>query len=453
MKTIWILVLLLATAASSHAELPASYNRLADPHEFTVFMREGGWCWFQDPRAIVHDGKLFVGSVRGNGNGEALVGVSDLDADEPLGSVIVSPQFDRDDHNSPVFHVCPDGRVLTVYARHSRDRFHFSRYSQPGEPLQWSEEVQHERVMTNPLDNVTYMNLYELKDEGNLYLFFRGINFNPTFVTSRDHGKTWSEPVHFFENEVGGRHRPYARYASNGKDTVYVAITDAHPRNFGNGIYYFEFRNGKYFRADQTPIKALAADGPLRPSEADQVYAGSGQPGRGMDLSAIGAAWTSSIAVDQNGHPHIAYTVYNSNADHRYRIASWDGTKWNDREVAYAGTCLYDRESSYTGLITLDPADPSTVVISTDVNPTTGEKRSGAQQSGVHEIFRARVEASDGIESIEWNAVTKDSPVRNIRPVIVRDGDRRVVLWNRGDFQTYTNYQLDTVGFVERVEN
>jgi hypothetical protein len=160
--------------------------------------------------------------------------------------------------------------------------------------------------------------------------------------------------------------------------------------------------------------------------------------------SVPGAAWTSSIAIDQEGHPHIAYSLYLSNDDHRYRLASWDGKSWIDREVAYAGKCLYPRESSYTGLITLDPVDPSVVFISADVNPATG-KDSG----GKHEIYRTKIEAEDSRKSIKWEAVTSNSHVRNIRPIIVNDGTFRIILWNRGDFRTYTNYQFDTVGFTE----
>ena len=361
----------------SLAEEQVSYIRREDPHGLTVFMREGGWCWFQDPRAMIHDNKLFMGSVQGNGAGAALVGVYDLTAGRPLGTVTMHPTFDADDHNSPVFHVRPDGSILAVYARHNRNRYHDCRVSDPHDPLNWSDEVKHERVMPNPQDRVTYMNLYDMRDEDKLFLFFRGIDFNPTFVTSDDHGQSWSEPVHLFSSEIAGRHRPYARYAGNGRNTIFASITDAHPRDFGNSIYFFAFRDGNFYRADGARIKSLSSGGPLLPSEAELVYQGTGRPGRGHDLSALGAAWTSSIQIDKQGHPHIAYTVYHGNLDHRYRIASWNGTRWIDREVAYGGKCLYDRESSYTGLIALDPVDPEVVFISTDVSPKTGKDRGG----------------------------------------------------------------------------
>jgi hypothetical protein len=86
--------------AQSAAEA-ARYNRDADPHRFTVFVEEGGWCGFQDARAMIHGGKLFVGGVQGNGSGAARVGIYDLEAAKPLGVVTLRDNFKRDDHNSP----------------------------------------------------------------------------------------------------------------------------------------------------------------------------------------------------------------------------------------------------------------------------------------------------------------------------------------------------------------
>ena len=114
------------------------------------------------------------------------------------------------------------------------------------------------------------MNIYKLRSEGALYNFFRGIEFNPSFIRSTDDGQSWGEPTHFIMSELPGRHRPYARYAGNGKDTIHVSFTDGHPDRFGNSIYYAAYRNGIFFRADGRRIKDLKQDGPLKPSEADR---------------------------------------------------------------------------------------------------------------------------------------------------------------------------------------
>ena len=149
----------------------------------------------------------------------------------------------------------------------------------------------------------TYANLYELKKEGKLYNFFRGIHFNPTFVTSTDGGETWGNETHFIASELNGTHRPYCHYAGNGTDTIYISFTDGHPRKVGNSLYYAEFRNGKFWKANGTLIKDLAVDGPLRPSEAELIYKWPGTAREkaysAPDTSVPNSAWTSSMVRDK----------------------------------------------------------------------------------------------------------------------------------------------------------
>lgn len=420
----------------------AKYERDQDRHAFEVFMSNGGWCWFQDPRGIIHKKHLYLGGVQGNGSGAAIVGVYDLKQQKMLGQVTLQDQFDRDDHNAPVFYSTPSKKLMAVYARHNKDQYHYFKTAKLSKPLEWSEE----QVFTHDYPNagnVTYMNLYFLEEEGTLFNFFRGMDFNPSFIVSYDHGKTWEQPTHFIRSELEGRNRPYARYASDGKGKVHVSFTDAHPHVFGNSIYYAAFSRGQFFDAKG---KLLRQHSPIKPSEAELIYQGGGKPENRPERSAENSAWTSSISVDKNGHPHIAYSVYVSNDDHRYRIASWNGDGWIDREVAFGGKCLYPKESSYTGLITLDPEDPSVVVISTDVHPSFG------QDTGrKHEIYRAKIGLTDDVKTIRWVALTENSPVRNIRPVILRSKGYRVIAWMRGDFQTYQDYDLDAVGIIEKM--
>ncbi|WP_051235497.1 glycoside hydrolase family 88 protein [Marinimicrobium agarilyticum] len=404
-----------------------------------TFMYNGGWCWFQDPRAIIHNGRLIVGGVAGNGIGDAAVGVYDLGNDVRLGRTTLHKHFDHDDHNAPAFYPREDDSILAVYARHSTENKHYYRFSEPDDYLQWGEEF------TIKADEpVTYMNLFHLEDEDTLYNFYRGIEWNPTLVTSNDGGETWGDAIHFIKSEVEGRNRPYPRYASNNKDTVGVSFTDAHPRVYGTSLYYAEFRDGNFYKADGTFIKNLEEDGPLKPSEAERVFEGSGEGFRSNELSARNSAWTSSLVFDDQGHPHIGYSLYLSNTDQRYRIASWDGEKWIDREVAFAGTQLYEREASYTGLITLNPEDPTEVAISADVNPSTG-----TALEGKHQIFRAHIGEEDNTSTVEWNQVTHDPARHNIRPMFVPGEKQDALVWVRGQYNTYTDYYMDTVGIIE----
>jgi len=124
--------------------------------EINVFARNGGWCWFQDPRAVIQNGKLIVGSVSGSGSsrGDVRVSVYDLSAEKDLGTYVLHAKLESDDHNAPAFYVRPDGRILAVYAYHTSPA-HYYRISEPGDPIHWGPEQSFEHP-----HSITYMNLY-----------------------------------------------------------------------------------------------------------------------------------------------------------------------------------------------------------------------------------------------------------------------------------------------------
>ena len=407
-----------------------------------TFMKDGGWCWYQDPRVIINNEKLIVAGLSGQ-SGDVKISIYDLESRKDLGTVVLHEKFQRDDHNVPALYARPDGSILAVYAKHGNEKIHYYRISDPVNYLKWEEEQRfvHDYPQRR---GVTYINLYTMKNKGLLYNFFRsGDTYNPTFITSSDEGETWGNRTHFLADEVDGRHRPYARYLQRDANTVGVSFTEGHPRKYGNSLYYADFRDGAFYNVDGSIIKNLS-DGPLVPSETERIFLGSDTSKKPKGFESVpNSAWTCTMASDVKGNPHVGYTLYLSNSDHRYRIASWNGTAWTDREIAYAGKCLYTRESSYTGLMAFDPADPSKVAISTDVDPVTGKSL-----GGTHEIYVGNVGASNKISSIQWKPVTIGSGHRNIRPIIVSGEGYTVLLWLSGPWNTFTDYKSDVVGLV-----
>ncbi len=431
-----ILVAMLGLLSGCLAASPADLDT-----ESITFMKDAGWCWYQDPRAIIANGKLIVGGIDGQ-NGDVKVGIYDLENGKNLGTVVLHGAFEADDHDAPALYARPDGSILAVYTRHANDHIHRYRISDPDNYLKWSAEQEFVHEYEGGW-GVTYMNLFYMEDEGVLYNFFRdGMNINPSFITSADQGKTWGNRTHFITDELGWQ-RPYARYLQRDANTVGVSFTDAHPRQYGNNLYYAEFRGGSFYQANGKKIKDLA-DGPLKPSEAECIYRGSETKKKPEGFESVpDSAWCCAMAADAAGNPHLGYTLYLSNDDHRYRMASWNGKRWIDREVAYGGKCLYTAESSYTGLIALDPVDPTKVAISTDVDPGTGK-----DLGGQHEIYVAKVDADDNIHSIRWKPITAGSDKRNLRPIIVAGDGYQVLVWLRGDYETYKKYDCDIVGLV-----
>ena len=425
-----------------------------------TFNNDGGWCWFQDERVIVHQGKLIIGSVAAGAHQPDRAGdIEVLTYELATGARVLSELHDRmdhglrvryDDHNSPALLVRPDGRILAVYSRHGQEnRFHFRITEAPHDPTRWQPE---RTFVPSQTSSLTYSNLHWLASEnggrGRLYDFFRGLDATnkPSYVYSDDLGETWKTGNVFIDVPAKFRHRPYVKYASNGADTVHVFYTEGHPRDFDNSAYHVFYRAGRLYRSDGTLIRALA-EGLREPAEGSRVFAGDPD----------NVAWVSDIHLDRQGRPYVAYSVQKGSAglppgqggmDHRYRYARWTGKQWVDREIAFAGTRLYAGEDDYTGNLALDPDDPNAAYISTNADPVTGAPLISRADGRPHwEIFQGVT--PDGGAKWSWSAVTRDSTADNIRPVVpMGAGNRLILLWLRGRYTSYTNYDLDVVGIV-----
>ena len=85
------------------------------PHSSGYLTRDGAWCWFSDPRAIVVKGKVYTGWVKKDGTIEAAA------VDLKSGSVetdALYPELDKDDHANPAFVAAPGGKGLALYTKH-----------------------------------------------------------------------------------------------------------------------------------------------------------------------------------------------------------------------------------------------------------------------------------------------------------------------------------------------
>ena len=76
--------------------------------------------------------------------------------------------------------------------------------------------------------------------------------------------------------------------------------------------------------------------------------------------------------------------------------------------------------------------------ISANVNPVTGKS------PGRFEIYCGHTR--DQGKTWKWTPVTRDSTVDNLRPIVPSNsGKQPVMLWLRGSYRKYTNYDLQVV--------
>jgi len=423
-----------------------------------VLNDDGGWCWFQDERALVVADRLVFGSVaagRTDASRRGMVEVTSVALATGaatrfrLSATAVERAGRHDDHDTPAFVVRGDGRLVAVWAGHGHDNRILSRVSlRPADATAWGEE---RAFVPSPASSVTYSNLHRLAGEhGRIYDFFRGLDnrFKPSVAWSDDEGESFKTGGVVIDVPAAFRHRPYVKYASDGRDVVHITYTEGHPRDFDNSLYHVYYRGGALHHSDGSVIRPLA-EGLRDPAEGTRVF--QGDPAN--------VAWVSDLELDAQGRPFVAYSVQKDSpglphgqggSDHRYRQARWTGTAWDDREIAYAGTRLYAGEDDYTGGVALVPGDPTRVFVSTDADPATGAPLVSAADGKRHwEIFRGTT--TDHGAHWHWQAVTRDSTADNLRPVVPRtDARDELLLWLRGRYRSYTDYDLEVIGSLPR---
>ncbi|MEO5804006.1 MAG: BNR-4 repeat-containing protein, partial [Verrucomicrobiota bacterium] len=423
---------------------------------FAVLSNDGAWTWYNDPRALFHNGILYFGYVRGtDGRGVLSAFNPQTGGTTDLWS---SALTQKDDHNNPGLLVKEDGTMLAIYARHGSDRFFSYRLStstNPVTPADWSAEL----TMTNTANGVTYSNPYQLSAEsGHIYNFMRNLNFNPTVIMSTNGGTNWSAPQLFIKNGTGGI-RPYVKYSSDYNQRIDFLYTDGHPRDITNSLYHLYYQGGAFYKTDGAFVTNFS-DLPILHDAGQRgsiIYQYSDAPTNDANVHIpTGRAWCWETAYQTNGNPVCAFTVQRDQVmgtnwfDDRiyYYYARWTGTNWQKRFIAQAGRPLYSSEDDYAGGICVDPQNPSTIYISSNAqNPfdLSNTTNVALRANDRYEIYRG-VTTNGGL-TFAWQAVTTNSAVDNLRPYIPR---RQIgtpaVIWFRGTYTTFTSYNCEVVG-------
>lgn len=424
------------------------------PEEFpfdgtpVVLTNDAGYCWFEDARALFVGETLVVGNVASGWKDSSKRGdIESVVHDFGSGQTTLTELHDRlelDDHDSPAYLVRPDGKLLSLYAKHGTENHFYYRVSSGTSLTLWEAE---RTFVPTSSTRLTYSNLFLLKAENNrVYDFYRGLNdsYKPSFAYSDNGGDTWLSGNIVINVPSTQKHRPYVRYATNDRDTVHLLYTEAHPRDYDNSLYHVFYRAGSLRQSSGAELHPLT-EGLTQPSEGTRIFKGD----------ADHVAWGMDIKLDAEERPVAVYSVQVGSAglptgqggdDIRYRYARWDGSAWKDFPLAYGGSKLHSGEDDYSGLAVVDPVDPSTVYLSTNADPASGAPLiSTGDGKRHHELFRATT--ADGGQTWQFAPITRGSKVDNLRPIVLPPSaaGRRALLWLRGTYRAYTDYQQELV--------
>lgn len=419
---------------------PEKYSKILGERRIVTIAEDGAWTWYNDERVVFWNNHLVSGHV--NSEGQSAISLYLLPGKNHrlrLENIRLSSWEQKDDHNNPALLPLNEDSLLAVYARHNTHEDFHSRIVKKNFQL-GSEESFDQGA------KVTYSNLYQLSGEnGKIYNFYRGRGWNPNVVFSMNNGETWSEPVLVFVSGDNAT-RPYVKYASNNTDRIDLLYTDGHPRREQeNNVYHVYYQSGNFYRSNGELIRSMdeIKTKPLDPKNGTLIYDGSGPSGRG---------WVHDIERGKNGElagVYISSPDGDEGLDLRYRYARYDPKKrkWQEQEIAFAGPHLYVPENHYAGGICIDPEDINIVYLSSKLDPLTSQPNG----TGKFQIYKAVTENKG--KTWEFEQLTYDLQNDNLRPVVPRDRPDNIgecVVWFRGDYIRYQDYNCEITGFITK---
>lgn len=393
------------------------------------YEEEGAWCWFADPRAVTlknDEGTIdvtVIGYIDVHGSIKATQ-INNLT--DKVDEVLIRTNIQPDDHNNPTFVMIPDGRIVVFYSRHTDEACFWYRVTrEPGDLTTLGEEKCLETA-----NNTTYPSPFILSDDPeHIYLCWRGIEWHPTIAKlslpdeNGDMEFTFGPYQLVRSSNVGDNVRPYAKYASNGKDKIYMSYTGTHPDNYNPNWLYFNYIdiNTMTMHNINGTLMRTIANGPLIVDHSSQSHI--------VDKTSNVRNWLWQVAVAEDGYPIIANVRINSGkTSHDYYYVKWNGTEWVKTFLTNAGGKYHpsNTEYCYSGGMSIDVDNPNVIYCSKPVEGIYGK---------IWEIFRYTM-SDDATEVVSVEQITGNSQKNNVRPWVIpgSEGKDLRVMWMNGDY-------------------
>ncbi|MBN2167120.1 MAG: BNR-4 repeat-containing protein [Marinilabiliaceae bacterium] len=398
--------------------------------EGNLVSEEGAWCWFADSRALHYQNELgtinnsYIGYIDVHGNIKAtqhnfITGVTS--------EVLIRSYFQPDDHDNPSFLVLPDERIMIFYSRHTDEACFYYRISKkPGDITSLGDEI---KIITSA--NTTYPSPFILSDDPtHFYLTWRGINWHPTIarITIPDENDQVTVDWGPYQMVQSTGARPYCKYASNGKDKIFMSYTTGHPDNeYPNYLYYnYIDINSKQLKDVNGTVLKTISSGPL---SVNKTTFPASYPNAVVDMPTNQRDWVWQTTNDTDGKPVVAMVQINYDKNtHNYYYAKWTGTQWRKTFLANGGGHFHQTpglELCYSGGMAIDDSAPNVVYCSVPVTGTSGT---------VYEIMKYTIDNEGAVASTEQ--ITINSTLNNVRPYIVTNSGNSPLklVWMHGNY-------------------
>lgn len=391
---------------------------------------DGGWCWFQDPRAVRHRGthdRTYVGWI--TRYGDVRVGQYDHD-DGDVTTTTLHVDYERDDHDNPTIAVRPDGRLVVFYTKHGGRAVNYRISTRPESVAGFEPE---RTIEPGPDPSVTYPNPRWI--DGDLHLLLRN-DGSVVDVVSPDGGETWTDQRELVS--TGGEGWcVYAKVSRARDGEVHLGLT--HAMGGGNDPHrhvYHAHYDGDALRTSDGTVLGRVSEGSLSASIYDTTAVFD------SELTGDDAwIWDCSTA---GGAPQLVYSQLVSDDDHRYRYARWSGDGWDDELLCHGGRYIVagadNDERYYSGGVVLDHDEPGVCFASV-----------GSHDSSALVRFERVDDDSQGEHGGWRREQVADAGTQNVRPMVPWNSHPELgVCWMRGEYTHYAPWYSDDDGAAFR---
>ncbi len=424
-------------------EIVLVYRKESDNMGTSVLAASGGWNWCLDPRAVrdidkeAGSDKTYVAYIDNVGNIKA---TQYDNVTNTYKQVYVRKGFPVDDHSNPAVFVLPDHRVMIIYSAHTAEECFYYRVStMPNDISSFGEE---KTVSTEGFDTVTYPTPYYMSDApDSFFLFWRGISWQPTMAKfslpdenddiTFEIGPIMTVDARLSESETNKR--PYAKYASNGKDKIYFSYTYAHPDTASPNTLYCSYIDINDMTLHDVTGNLLAniSEAPFKVTNTEDAASALV-----VDRTGDVRDWNWETELDENGNPVVLFVGISADSkSHLYYHSRWSGEKWLTTYIDDGGKWFHDNtkgaEKCYSGGLCLDHSNTNTVFASIPVEGIYGE---------YYEIYKYVLDGSGGV--ISKTPVTRNSSENNFRPYVVMNAapdDPVYLVWLSGEYYYWSN--------------
>ncbi|HMF41042.1 MAG TPA: hypothetical protein VKQ32_10110 [Polyangia bacterium] len=431
-----------------------------------TFNDNGGWCWYQDERAVVDTkaNKLVIATEASGGtrNGQTEAVIYDIAMNKSTRYTLTSSLSTNnvDDHNSPALLIRPDGQYFAMWSSHRIDCL--SRTS-IFNGTSWSAEKTIDWTPwgcpwgpSGTTNLVTYSNPWYIGST--IISMERSVGTDPAVLSSTDNGANFTYYGRLMDTAQVGYVAGYFKYWGNNTDRIDFVGTEAHPRDFDTSLYHGYISGGKVYNSMGAVKDSSLMDASSTTTNSVDIntYTPVLKTGSMVNGMQICRMWDHDIVRYADGTIAVlgqgrvgAPNSTNCNStpsdpDKRMLYFRFDGTSWKATYLVKGGPKLYPAEEDYIGLGALDPDDPHAIYISTPYDPRDDTTM---PSSGKREIWRGTT--CDNGATFQWTQLTARSTMDNIRPIVPKwDSSHTALLWLRGTYTSAQQYALQVVGNV-----